>query len=99
MSGHVVSARRRGLSDAELDALEDPATWDATFDDRTHAVLRLADSLSGDATSIADGLVAELRGHFTEPELAELILVCGQASLNNRVGNAAKLLLGPPAGG
>ena len=27
-------------------------------------------------------------------ELAELILVAGQANLNNRVGNAAKQLLG-----
>ena len=30
-----------------------------------------------------------------EAELAELILVAGQANLNNRVGNASKQLLGP----
>ena len=30
----------------------------------------------------------------TEAELAEIVLVCGQANLNNRVGNAAKQLLG-----
>ncbi len=41
-------------------------------------------------------LQAELRHHFTEVELAELILVAGQANLNNRVGNAAKQLLGRP---
>ena len=39
-------------------------------------------------------LVEELRFHFNERELAELILVCGQANLNNRVGNASKQLLG-----
>jgi alkylhydroperoxidase family enzyme len=39
-------------------------------------------------------LVGELRFHFNERELGELILVCGQANLNNRAGNAAKQLLG-----
>jgi len=39
-------------------------------------------------------LVGKLRAHFREDELAELILICGQANLNNRAGNAAKQLLG-----
>ena len=51
--------------------------------------------LSGDAPhAIDDKQIEVLRSHFTEVELAELILVCGQANLNNRVGNAAKQLLG-----
>lgn len=57
-------------------------------------MLELADAMSGDSSSIAPLLVEELRFHFTEAELAELILVAGQANLNNRVGNAAKQLLG-----
>lgn len=44
-------------------------------------------------------LVAELRQHFDEVQLAELILVAGQANLNNRAGNAAKQLLGEPTEG
>jgi len=52
--------------------------------------------MCGDGTHDLDpALVAELRAHFTEVELGELILVCGQANLNNRAGNAAKQLLGP----
>ncbi len=39
-------------------------------------------------------LIVELRDHYDEAERAELILICGQANLNNRVGNAAKQLLG-----
>jgi alkylhydroperoxidase family enzyme len=57
--------------------------------------LRLADAISDDPSTLADGLVAALREHFDETQLAEIILVCGQANLNNRAGNAAKQLLGP----
>ena len=39
-------------------------------------------------------LLSGLRAHFDEEQLAELILVGGQANLNNRAGNAAKQLLG-----
>lgn len=58
------------------------------------AALRLADAISGDPAVLRDDLVTALREHFGETELAELILVCGQANLNNRAGNAAKQLLG-----
>jgi hypothetical protein len=52
--------------------------------------------LCGDNShELAGSLVDELRGHFNEVELAEVILLCGQANLNNRAGNAAKQLLGP----
>ena len=65
------------------------------FDVSTVAALRLTDAMSGDHTHILDPeLIAELREFFVEAELAELILVCGQANLNNRAGNAAKQLLG-----
>ena len=83
------------MTEAELDALERPESWAETFDDRTTAALRLADALCGDSHALDGELVAELRAHLTEAELAELILVAGQANLNNRAGNAAKQLLGP----
>ena len=51
--------------------------------------------MSGDAShALDDALIASLRERFTENERAELLLVCGQANLNNRAGNAAKQLLG-----
>ncbi len=64
------------------------------FDDRTHAALELADALCGETKELPPELIEELRFHYNEDELAELILVCGQANLNNRAGNAAKQILG-----
>lgn len=84
------------MTEAEIEALEQPDTWEKAFSDSDRAALHLADALSGpDTHSLDEALVAELRGHFEEAELAELILVAGQANLNNRVGNASKQLLGP----
>lgn len=69
------------------------------FDERDHGALRLADAVCADSHTIDPELVAALREVFTELELAELVLVCGHANFNNRAGNAAKQLLGPPDGG
>lgn len=51
--------------------------------------------MSGPTHDLDPGLIRDLRTYFNEVQLAELILVCGQANLNNRAGNAAKQLLGP----
>lgn len=82
------------MTDAELDALEDPATWADVFDEKTWVALELADAMSGETHALDPDLVGALRAHYTEVELGELILLCGQANLNNRAGNAAKQLLG-----
>jgi alkylhydroperoxidase family enzyme len=81
--------------DAQIDAIGRPETWGELFDPRSRAALRLADAVSADSHAIEPDLVEQLRSEFTETELAELILVAGQANLNNRAGNAAKQLLGP----
>jgi len=57
--------------------------------------LRLADAVAAESHALGDPLIADLREYFSELELAELVLVAGQANLNNRSGNAAKQLLGP----
>jgi len=59
------------------------------------AALTLADAMAGDASHEIDPtLIAQLREHYREAERGEMILLCGQANLNNRAGNAAKQLLG-----
>jgi alkylhydroperoxidase family enzyme len=83
------------VTDVEIEALDRPETWADVFDERTRTVLRFTDVMCGETHDLDAGLVAELRTHFVEAELAELILVAGQANLNNRAGNAAKQLLGP----
>ena len=64
------------------------------FDDKAQAALALANAMCGSTSVMADDLNTTLRDLFTEVERAELILVCGQANLNNRAGNIAKQLLG-----
>lgn len=49
--------------------------------------------MCGDTSELDPALIAELRAQFSEEERSELILVCGQANLANRAGNAAKQLL------
>lgn len=83
------------MTESELDALDRPDVWEKAFDERDRVVLRLADAMCGDGSHKLDPeLVADLREHFTEVERAELILVAGQANLNNRAGNVAKQVLG-----
>ena len=82
------------MSDEKIEAVSTRDTWAEVFTDTERAVLELADAMAGDSSAIDQLLIDELRFHFTEPELAELILVAGQANLNNRAGNAAKQLLG-----
>ena len=61
-----------------------------------HAALKLADAMSGDSSHALDPeLIDDLRAHYDEEQLAEIVLVAGQANLNNRAGNAAKQVLGP----
>lgn len=78
----------------QIDALETPDAWVDVFSDAEQVVLQLADALCGPTHLLDEGLIAQLRSHYSEVELSELILVCGQANLNNRAGNAAKQLLG-----
>ena len=78
----------------QLDALEHPDRWAEVFDLADQSALRLADAMCGPTHQLDAELVSQLREHHTEVELSELILVCGQANLNNRAGNAAKQLLG-----
>ncbi|MDG1086451.1 MAG: hypothetical protein P8P20_01840, partial [Acidimicrobiales bacterium] len=81
--------------DEQIEALEDPSTWSGVFDAPTSSALELADEMAGkDSHELDPLLIADLRLHFSEQELGEIILLCGQANLNNRAGNAAKQLLG-----
>lgn len=92
MRAHVASAKRRGLTDDELAAIADPARWAETFGPAEVAALELATRLAQASHDLGAALVAQLRAHYDDRQIAELLLVAGQAHLNNRVGNAAKQL-------
>lgn len=71
-----------------------PDSWGDVFDEAEIAALDLADAMCGPTHALSPELNSRLRSLYSEDELAELVLICGQANLNNRAGNAAKQLLG-----
>ena len=91
---HAASARRRGLSDAEIEAVAEPERWETLFPAAEMAALDLATRLCHESHALDGELIDRLRQHYDDRQLAEIVLVAGQANLNNRVGNAAKRLLG-----
>ncbi len=92
MRARTASAKRRGPTDDELAAIADPARWAATFPPGEVAALELATRLAHGSHDLGAERIARLREHYDARQLAELLLVAGQANLNNRVGNAAKQL-------
>ena len=92
MRSHTASARRRGIPDSDLEAIGQPQRWPEVFPPAEIAALQLATQLCASSHHLGADLVAELRQLYDDRQLAELVLVAGQANLNNRVGNAAKQL-------
>jgi alkylhydroperoxidase family enzyme len=93
MAGHTASAKRRGMTSEQLAAIEDPAMWEANFSPAEVAALELATRMCDDADNLGAELIARVKEHYSDQQVAELILVAGQANMNNRSGNAAKQLL------
>ena len=58
------------MSDAELDALRDPAS-SGLFSEREHAALAYAEAITTGNT-VADELFARVRHHFSDDEIVEL---------------------------
>ncbi len=68
MKAVYASARDQGLSDEMLLALPQFEHSDL-FTPREKAALRFADTLARDHHEIGDALFAELREHYSEPEI------------------------------
>ena len=93
MAGHTASAKRRGITTEQLAAIKEPSQWEALFNPAEVAALELATRMCDDADNLGEDLIARIEQHYTNQQIAELILVAGQANMNNRTGNAAKQLL------
>jgi alkylhydroperoxidase family enzyme len=93
MASHTASAKRRGMTPEQLSAIGDPEQWATTFSPAEVAALELATRMCDDADNLGDDLIARVKEHYDDQQIAELILVAGQANMNNRTGNAAKQLL------
>ena len=81
-------ARHAGLTEAKIAAIDDESSEGLTT--RERAAIRFAEKLAIDHHKVDDALWAELRQHFSEAELIELVahttLFIGFGRFNEIVG-------------
>ena len=81
-------ARHAGATDAKIAAIDDESSDQLT--PRERAALHFAEKLAVDHHKVDDALWAELRGHFSEAEIIELVahttLYIGFGRFNEIVG-------------
>lgn len=80
-------ARRHGWTD---DQINDLANFDqlSYFTEKEKAALRLAERVTRDAHTVDDQLWSELRQHFDEGEMIELVAAIGLFNYFNRFNDA-----------
>ena len=83
-------SRRLGWSDDQINHLSDFENRQ-DFTEKEKAALRLAERMTRDAHSIDDDLWAELRKHFDEGEVVELLAAIGLFNYFNRFNDALKM--------
>ncbi|MBI3270354.1 MAG: carboxymuconolactone decarboxylase family protein [Planctomycetes bacterium] len=76
------------MTEEELAALGDPAS--SLFTPAEKAALRFSEGMTGDSNGVSDSLFAELRAHFDEGQVIELVLVAGVFNYFNRINNALR---------
>ena len=79
---HKPIARREGISDEQLDAIDGWRESDL-FDDRERAVLAYAEQMTGQI-EVDDEVFAAVRRHFDDRELVELTATIGGYNLVSR---------------
>jgi alkylhydroperoxidase family enzyme len=88
MTVRYAGARQAGLTEVTIAALDD--TGSTLFTPRERAALAFAELMATDHLKIDDAVFAELRGHFSEPEIVELgvqtALFVGFGRLNAALG-------------
>jgi uncharacterized peroxidase-related enzyme len=92
LASHTKLARNLGWTDDQLMHL---AEWPrrSDFSPAEKAALRLAETVTRDAHAVSDEQFAELRGHYSEGEIVELLCAIGLFNYFNRFNDA--LLMEP----
>lgn len=82
--------KQLGATDATIAALE---AWEASgeFTPAEKAALALAEQMTRDAKRVDDALWGELKLHFMDSELIELVSVIGLFNYFNRVNDALQV--------
>lgn len=80
-------ARRHGWTDEQINDLANFENR-TDFTDKEKAALRLAERVTHDAHTVNDKLFGELRQHFDEGEIIELLAAIGLFNYFNRFNDA-----------
>lgn len=83
-------ARRHGWSDEQINGLNN-FEQRADFTESEKAALRLTEQVTRDGHSVDDALWNELRTHFDEGELVELLCTIGLFNYFNRFNDALQV--------
>lgn len=87
---HKAFALERGMTNAEIKAMEDPANWSA-FAPHERALLAFTQQFQADPNAISDALYAELEDHYTQSQIVNLTALMGLASLFGQMANALRI--------
>ncbi len=90
LASHTILARSLGWSDDQLSHLADWQTRN-DFTAAEKAALRLAETVTRNANAVTDEQFAELRAHYSEGEIVELLCAIGLFNYFNRFNNALRM--------
>ena len=90
LASHTQIARKLGWTQDQLDHLAEYGTCE-DFTPAEKVALRLAEEVTRDANNISDAFFAEVRNHFDEGEVVELLAAIGLFNYFNRFNNALQL--------
>ncbi|HLH36467.1 MAG TPA: carboxymuconolactone decarboxylase family protein [Alloacidobacterium sp.] len=90
LGSHTKIARDLGWSEDQLVHLKDFENRN-DFTAAEKAALRLAEQMTLDSNHVSDGLFEELRAHFDEGEIVELMAAIGLFNYFNRFNNALQI--------
>ncbi len=90
LASHTTLARKLGWTDDQLAHLAD---WQrrSDFTPAEKAALRLAETVTRDAHAVSDEQFSELRGHYSEGEIVELLCAIGLFNYFNRFNYALRM--------
>jgi uncharacterized peroxidase-related enzyme len=90
LASHTMLARRRGASDALLDALQDRGPLEA-LEPGWQAALEYAQVLHGTGHAVSDALYARLAAAWDPGQIVEITMVIGMTEYFNRFNNALRV--------
>jgi uncharacterized peroxidase-related enzyme len=90
LASHTKLARGLGWSEEQLAHLEDWAGR-SDFSPAEKAALRLAETMTRNAHAVTDEQFAELRSHYSEGEIVELLCAIGLFNYFNRFNDALQM--------